>query len=873
MSGVRRIVAALLVLVLTSGAAASAQDRDGASPPAFQQLTDCLAERGHLLLLVLMDQSGSLRDSDPDGRRVDGLSNALKTLASYGTEENTIDVLFTGFSTAYEVHSPWLTLIRESGPVIEREAAAYRERNTGGYTDFVTALDGAQASLTARVGEIAPAGGPPPCRAVLLFTDGEYDIRDDAREPAGQRAVCDPGGIADQLREAGTTIVAIGLIPAQDPPDQTFLRSIADPSSASGADRGACGVIAEPAGTYIPVTSVDQLVEAFDALLQVLKDGTPVPRSAAATTVPFSLTTSMSAFHLLLDVGAAPVTAELRAPGVGQPLALRAGERGNLTLGAAEIEYGPASPTHLVVDGRLPPGAAGWAGTWTVTFVDPDASTASRPSSPAPAGGPTGQAANDPGQVWVTLFGGLTPVVEPPPTTLREGEAASFDVWIEDVTGAQRAPQALLDALEVTATLAYQGEREQRLDVQGPSPEGVYRVTFEVPEETAAGFADLRLVLGVVTQDGLRLKPRPRSYRIQIVPPPSHPTLDQPELRLSPIIDEGEARGSLEITGGEEGGGCVWFDRATFSRMPPGTGQITVTPDPPAVSEASCISVGPGQRREVTVVAEPAEVRAGRVSGEIVAHLSSDNDPAVIERRVPVSFEMDQSRSTARFGLVFLLLLLTGVAVPTGAMYLMNWWTARFREPGLVRAASKRVRVTGDIVREENGGALRVTRHDFGAMNGVDTGSARAFDFDGLCFETKVPRLPVRLPYGTVASASGKHTLASDGHANANGTLVGRVPLALPDSWALVVDEDEGAARGRGTRGNGQRRETRGTLSLYVSDGEVDQKAQRLLSRVLVELPAALAEVGDTLDGRVEVPPPPQGPADPQPYKPRVPMD
>jgi hypothetical protein len=98
--------------------------------------------------------------------------------------------------------------------------------------------------------------GEPPCKALLWFTDGQFEIRDrlttdDADRHgrvkdwapeisltapgSGERAVefglrqrlCPPGGLADQLRAADVANIVVALSDRIDPSDEGVLRRIA----------------------------------------------------------------------------------------------------------------------------------------------------------------------------------------------------------------------------------------------------------------------------------------------------------------------------------------------------------------------------------------------------------------------------------------------------------------------------------------------------------------------------------------------------------------------------------------------------------------------------------------------------------------------
>jgi hypothetical protein len=104
-----------------------------------------------VLLLMLVDESGSLVKTDPSNQRVVGAKAALSELVERGTTggDRGLQAQMDGFST----------------------------RNRGLDTDFAMALCGGQASLAARAAALSQDGSAPPCQAMVLFTDGNYDIQ------------------------------------------------------------------------------------------------------------------------------------------------------------------------------------------------------------------------------------------------------------------------------------------------------------------------------------------------------------------------------------------------------------------------------------------------------------------------------------------------------------------------------------------------------------------------------------------------------------------------------------------------------------------------------------------------------------------------
>lgn len=876
-------IGSALVAFAFIGVSAQAQQAT-ALDPAIEHLNSCVGVEGaHLLLLALIDESSSLRQRDPDSARVEGLRAALGALAR-PTSVRT-EVLLAGFSTDFAALGGWRPLNATTLPEVKQAATGFTARNNGPETDFRTALEGARTAFSTREAELRQNGVTATCRLLLLFTDGEFYVDPDGPKslPAGRDELCRRDGIVDQLRAADTVIVAIvlaGSAGGTPPPDQDFLKSIAE----GRANELSCGQRTKPPGRHLPVEGFDALVAAFD---RISPGGTSVPgepirpctvgAAAQDCTRTFELDRSLSEFHILANVGDPAVEVELTSPGVPQPLRLKAGADQRTTMGTAVLDVVAAGPRSLIIDGSLPPAATDWVGTWKVRFIDT-----------------TGTHANSATQSQITVFGGLVPVVDPVPS-LVAGETTSFEIAVTDVSGSPATPAEFVQRATVGASVVFQDGTTTPLSVPVAGADGRYRVSYPVPLETKVQPADLRLTLDVVTQGGLSLRQRVKSYPLQVQPPKGYPTVLPAELVLSSIVDSGLARGTIVFTGSPVGAGCVWFAGAQVNG-PVEAGKVTVRYEPAAVDQPTCLRVDPNTPVEVAVLAEPATVRDGFAEGTITVQMTGSGSAGIRDAVLPVRFEMERSPNEPVRLLLLVLLLVVGIGLPLAALWLVKWFNARFPAPSQLRRAVVPVVVTASGVESTNTGqGLDLRAEKFTAMpNSVPDGPHRRFVDDGgavtgstdgwalgarpeLEFRTNPGLLPSRLPFATVSAPGCRVITSSTSIGDAAEELRGEVPFSLNETWVFVVDRvvpDERAP------GAAKAAAVKGTLYFYVTPGEVEPKVRRVIGEARTNLPGLAMRLrpdpvtAEQVTAGASNPPPdqPAGPSDldgpPAPRKP-----
>ncbi len=250
----------------------------------------------------MLDQSGSLRQTDPEDVRVSASAFLLKQLSqTAAAAKASLDVAVAGFDVGYQRTVAWQRLDAASLPAVVRGVEAYRDRDSGIDTDYVNAIAGARDELRARQ---RSEGGR--CQVLVWFSDGQFDldVRTTASKAerygtskayapgadlrteagttravqAGTTSLCRSGGVADQLRAAKVLTFAVGLGKQEQ---YGLMRSIAvgaDPQS------GPCG--AQPAGVVGDFRAADEVSDLVFALNSYTGLVPPSTRPAASVPAP-----------------------------------------------------------------------------------------------------------------------------------------------------------------------------------------------------------------------------------------------------------------------------------------------------------------------------------------------------------------------------------------------------------------------------------------------------------------------------------------------------------------------------------------------------------------------------------------------------------
>lgn len=776
----------------------------GVSPPAhaqnesrsaFDRIASCVSGGGRLLLLAVVDESASLKRTDPKAIRVDALETVVRNVAQLGDQANGasgVEIGFGSFATDFELLDGWKPANAETAAELSGVARSFAQRDSGIDTDFAAAFAGARDALDARGAEIAGETGKSPCKVLLTFTDGEYDLEARARETfyapglrldvegnpeaaiaQGRALLCESGGVADQLHETAAVVLTVGLGSSIDDGDQQFLQSVS-------TGRGCGDVEGEGLGAWISAQDLQGLVFAFDEASSGIAGGavvsdqeiTPCRLEACPSgTTSFVLDESLSQFHLLI-AAPDPLLVELRAPD-GSRVAVDAGLSRRVSGAKLKVvELKAAS----IVEGKLPLPAA-WAGEWTVTFVDP-----------------TGEAAGLLGRAHVVLFGGLTPVIETADGA-RVGEPMSVRVRAVGEDGAPRAPEGFV-AQVATRLFAVDPTSRDRLPVTdgGPGPDG-WTYTIDVPSGLQTSSIELRARVDVTTAGGVRLPSTESAVTVAVAPPASFPRIEPGAIDFGATTGTENASASVRIVGGNDPG-CVVFGDPTVDAGPRADDVSVVLEGGDADGE--CLPVAVGSEQVLSVVLKHSENVSADIRGTLPVTLRSDVSSDEISQDIPMSGQFVRVVDTVKRAEIFVVLVALGLLLPLVVLYLLNRHSARFRRPAEERVAEVDVRATpaGALERGAEAGysPFWLDATDFEATF-APPGDLREFSLRGVSFESVVPAWPLLAPYGRASVPGGSSISAAGDMAVADGRTAGRLPFGLSGQWVFIADAEQSGNR------------------------------------------------------------------------------
>ncbi|MCU1496110.1 MAG: hypothetical protein JWM47_63 [Acidimicrobiales bacterium] len=814
----------------------------GAGDSAILDLVSCLQGSHRLAVVFLIDESQSLQLTDPDARRVDAAQAALATLTGLtkgaADERTKVDVSFAAFSNRYRQVRGWTALRAGTQAGLLRSLATFSELDKGTDTDFVNALSGARNALAARSAAVTADGAAAPCKAVLFFTDGEYDVAvrtaaDLARlgrtkpyapgvvltseaavtkaEAAGIKALCEAGGLADGLRRDDITLLTIALAQELSAGSQDLLNAVT--TGASG--QTTCGApVTSPPGSYLAADDVDLLIARFDEVAARVAGGTLVaPQGALELCGEESCEAGQRTVNLDASIRRLRIFALAPRAGMvvrveGPAGKLDVESAGKQTIGSVAVTAAKVAGRGFAVELERPADVEPWLGTWKITLLDP-----------------SGEQAGDPAMLQLYLFSELTIRPTGSPSFIRGDSAeisASLDapegIDVDDLVASGSATMRLEDSVT--------GET-QAIKLVGPAV-GPYTGSFTPPADFRSSAYLVSFELRATTKDGATIVARSAATPAAVSRPAGAIQMAPVALALPTLTGAGSASADLVLVGGNADG-CVWFG-AGKGVFPEDAGGLEVTYDGrAAVSEGSCIKVPAHDTVVVAVEVEPERRATGAVRGVIEVHEKTDGLTASVTD-VPYSLDLAVGINQARRLMFAVLLLLGGLGLPLVLLLLINAVTARFQSLDAVKGAVIPVRVQGEQLFRMDGGrstAFKLRTGDFSSLR--DTGHARRFTFGGIDFRARASRNPFGSTVAMAAPEGGGERL--------KGGAGRRVELdpSLSGSWIFLLDPDRTRRAGKMA--------AEGNLIAFVAEGDPDPQFRRLMPDLAGRLPKTAAEL------------------------------
>lgn len=855
--GVALLVTWLLTSMFAPTAGAAPADAANAGVNRFGS---CLAATHSGQVLLLIDESRSLGQTDPQAARITAAKYLTEQLATFATSTDaTLDVAVSGFSDTYQNHLGWTKLESSSVGTINSAIDQLSTAN-GQDTDYWLALDGARQTLAQKRPADATTQG---CQMIAWFTDGELDFtpRPDVSKPyapgqslatdadrtamiaTAQQSICRPGGLADQIRSSGIITIAIGLSAnAGQQPNFDLLRSIATGQPTAS---GPCGDIREPVpGDFYLANNIDDLLFAFDNLSTpgqpplTNETGACVVRICEQAKHRFVLDRAVGSVSILAAADRSGLVPVLIAPD-GSEVRMQPSAPGNVTRGGVKIDYRFPSDKSVSIQ-MANPTAQLWTGVWALVFLaDSDEAARTRSS--------------------IHITGDLRPVwTGQNTTTLHSGDADTpMSFAIANTAGNPVDAAALPGTASLTTTLVTASGREIPIAANVPKDKITAPQRLNL-DGVPPGRATLRMSLAVTTAPardstgrtvpGTELAPSTVDLPVVVDPPVGYPTVAS-RVDFGTITGSGSSSAGLQVTGP----GCVWLDTAkppTFQATPDGSGTLTIGAD--ATTQQSCVTVAEGQTANLDLTVTAPNAVNGTANGSVVVMVApKDGSGQPLPVEVPFTVALEKPLNTTDFVLTLVIALILGPLIPLLLLYLAKWFTARI--PGhALRAEQFRVRLDGTTVVRENGAPFTVGDTDFVRLvPGLD-GPTRRVDLGGVVLRTRIGRSPFGAGF-VVASAPGMAGAAGKAAQWWGKTPDARLPLAVHNSWFVLHDP-------RGP-------ETSATVVVLVG-GEADRnRIDQLIREVNESLPTVLPRLrAKAREGRGDETPPPSSGPDVNPF-------
>ena len=796
------IAGCLLPAAVPSGAAAqpaaaqpaAAQAEAAAAGDAILKLGACLAAQGEGDLLLLIDRSGSLDETDPGAVRVQAANYLLSGLATYADDvEVELDVAVSGFDAEYERTVDWQRLTTSSLPVFTRGVDAYADRDTGFDTDYANALSGVRDDLRSR----QRGTDERRCQAQVWFSDGRFDIdtrrgadaverhgdskpyapgirlTDEAgtaaAEAAGQQSLCRSGGLVDQLRATGALTFGVGLGTRAD--DFALMSSIA-----SGSGGPQCGKsTTEVVGDFRLAQDVDALIFALDAFSEpgtkTLDRTTGVcPMTACATEAhSFVLDRSIRAVHVLAGADAPGIDVLLRDPSGGPDTRFRYVEGEPVLpqrIAGQDVTASWVSDKTLQIDlGRR--SDDGWFGQWSVIFVDP-----------------TGTADDAVARTQLRITGDLLPALAGEAPVLRSGEQPRIQLGVASEETSQPVPAtALLGTARLSASLV-SSDGQQRSVLPPTAPADLGAGTTLDLADVPPGQATLTLVLSIQTRGipatggraaipGTQLADRQVDLPLTVLPPLGFPT-------VAGRVDFGrvEGAGPFDSSVTVNGPGCVWVMASTLDASPDGVPGAAVTSS--ASSADTCLNVVEGQTAELPVSLSVDGQGNGTASGRVEVSLApQDATERALTATVAFVADLQRPVDAGKKLAIFFVALVLGIGLPIAFLYLAKRWTSKIAGRALA-VGQVDVQLEGDQVLRD-GRAFTFSSKDLAFLS-LPNGGARRLHAAGLDLRSRTGWSPTSPGY-TEAYSAGDVVVGPQGRA--------RLPLTVHGSWVGLLRQTD----------------------------------------------------------------------------------
>ena len=866
------MLTALTVTPLSTGQATAAVASSGQAVSGFQGCT--LAATKPVDVLMIMDQTQSLKTTDPGNLRIVGLKAALRSMASeHETNANvTYRVKMVGFGREVIAYGGGAGLGSWTSVTSESLASLYQSANTfaqpasgdlGAVTNFSAALEYADATLSQ---------SPSPCRAVLWFTDGALDLSNNGElfpatslEKSAMQAICEPGGLASSLANDNIWNFAVGLTNHTGAKGAEALASIARGGGPNYLYSQTCGLSSEGLSTSMSTGEFFQSPNSAGLIFQMqglVCTGSSCEPQTLELCTQGKICPANHQFPFWVGPGVASFTFDGLVSGVefgsGSPqfqltdsatnesivVSMRAGRQScslpNGTPTACVIDGVVISASSLTsneirvvgrVTGATAPGhslrgvyltPAGTSGTVNYTFFLKSSLDLSfvpnqtgTPACPAPVGKSA--------YIGCTISGHIALVDAKTGTPITDSQAVLHDVRATLISNKQ-------DLIPVSVPTSSGASIPYSIAIPGTATIGVRYL-----QATAV----LQLSQGGVPQASIDVS---LQQPLTLVPAPGFPVVSVPRLPTTVNVGD-EFSVPIRITGSARGdGGCV-----TLGQTKPAlhAGQDIQIASLRTSFPRSCESIGNSRTETFFVKGKLTKGSNGHFAVSLALRLGSADKGQTFEAPT-VSIDMRANVPVNVGGSIFLLVLFIALAL-LGILLmslLVNSVTGRFAPRNLILAKTVEAQYADGSLRASDGSVLEIG--SLLSENTIDYSPSRVRSFSlnangqFLDFEASNLKRPTtwvrglfRGPQASVSARTGEIVVGGT-NVKLSGPTSGTATVRqdLNETWIFTVSNVEGGENSEVDAVTGARGPlvVTGSLTVLVRSGGGPSALSRLQS-------------------------------------------
>jgi hypothetical protein len=590
---------------------------------------------------------------------------------------------------------------------------------------------------------------------------------------AGRRLLCEPNGLADQLRVAGVVNIAVALTSRSSPREIAEAEETLQFMRGISVGTGQCGDASSPElfGVLLDVSDVDRLTSLMLTAVsgtsgQRLDDALVCGQDPCASKADIEIPPGVGSFYLVSTTGDG-VQRWLDTP-TGESVQLASGP-GPVQLGTSRAEAIALSPTVAMVDVTLD-AASPAIGTWSLSFIDPD--------------GASGANVGEPAEVELYLFSALRPQFATD-QSFERAEPTTIEIQVVGADGRPVGGDLAADTrLSVSIADPVAGLLTGAT-ATGPDSDGIYRFEYVTPSDTTAAALNVTAAL-TLTVDGVALRPVVVEQAIDVAVPVKLPSLVTTQLGLSSLEGVGKATDVLEVRGPQSGEGRVCLKGFTPRNLPPGVDSLSLE------SQGSCFTVAEGSTRSIDVALSAAESGTGVATGFLEVDLIASDGSEPLTQSVPVSFQMLRAPNRpAQIGL-FIALLAAGIGLPLLGFWLVSRALTTFGSLDRTQWADVRATLGANgLTRAEAGNGPPGAPFVFEQRDWEYVGGSRARKLSvgrHGPVDTRVLHRTFSLSDATVR-VPGADVVGSQGTMMRRSSTTAVIPLELSPSWAFVVDD------------------------------------------------------------------------------------